>query len=450
MKRRVLIIGAAGRDFHNFNAYYRDNDSFEVVGFTASKQIPGISGRDYPAELAGRLYPKGIPIYSEEDLPRLIKELSVDTCVFAYSDVPYQHVMGVGAIAEAAGASFMMLGPNDTMLKSSKPVIAVCAVRTGAGKSQTSRLILDVLTGKGLKVVSIRHPMPYGDLVAQKVQRYAELADLEKHHCSIEEMEEYEPYIVQGHVIYSGVDYQAILAAAEQDPNGCDVIHWDGGNNDFPFYKPDLMVTVADPHRAGHELSYYPGEICLRMANVVVINKMDSASAEDIQTIRENIEKVNPQATVVNASSPVKVDDPEVITGKRVLCIEDGPTLTHGEMKIGAGTIAATRYGAAELVDPRPYTVGEIAESFKLYPHIGALLPAMGYGKEQLNDLETTVNRTDCDSVIVATPIDLRRVIKIKKPSTRVHYELKEIDTPTLEGILTAFCTAERLTVDEE
>lgn len=447
MKTRILIIGAAGRDFHNFNTYFKDKEAFQVVGFTASKQIPGISGREYPAALAGRLYPEGIPIYAEEDLPRLINELSIDTCVFAYSDVTYQHVMGVGAIVEAAGASYMMLGPNDTMLKSSKPVIAVCAVRTGAGKSQTSRLILDILTRKGLKVISIRHPMPYGDLVAQKVQRYAELADLEKHDCSIEEMEEYEPYIVQGNVIYAGVDYQAILTAAEQDPKGCDVIQWDGGNNDFAFYKPDLLITVVDPHRPGHEVSYYPGEICLRMADVVVINKIDSASAENVQTVRENIERVNPHATVVNAASPVMVDDPDIIKGKRVLCIEDGPTLTHGEMTIGAGTIAATRYGAAELVDPRPYTVGEIARSFKLYPHIGALLPAMGYGEQQLKDLETTINRTDCEAVVVATPIDLRRVIKIDKPSTRVHYKLQEIGEPTLDGILTAFAKAHNLSM---
>jgi predicted GTPase len=445
LKTRILIIGAAGRDFHNFNTYFKDKEAFRVAGFTASRQVPGLSGRKYPAALAGRLYPEGIPVYAEEDLPRLIKELNINVCVFAYSDVSYQHVMGVGAVVEAAGASYMMLGPDDTMLKSNKPVIAVCAVRTGAGKSQTSTRIIDILTRKGLRAVSVRHPMPYGDLVAQRVQRYANLADLEKHRCSIEEMEEYEPYVVQGNVIYAGADYQAILTAAEQDPKGCDVIHWDGGNNDFPFFKPDLFITVIDPHRAGHEVSYYPGEICLRMADVVVINKIDSASADDIQTVRGNIERVNPLATVVNASSPVSVDDPDIIKGKRVLCIEDGPTLTHGEMRFGAGTIAARRYGAAELVDPRPYTVGHIAESFRLYPHIGALLPAMGYSKEQLKDLETTVNRTDCEAVVVATPIDLRRVIKINKPSTRVHYELQEIGEPTLEGILTAFGRAHNL-----
>ncbi len=438
MTRRILIIGAAGRDFHNFNAFLRDNEAYRVVGFTAS-QIPGIAGRRYPAALAGRLYPEGIPIYAEEDLPQVIKELTVDTCVFAYSDVPYGHVMRIGAIVEAAGASFMMLGPNDTMLKSNKPVVAVCAVRTGAGKSQTSRRVIDVLTEKGLRVVSMRHPMPYGDLVAQKVQRYAELADLAKHQCTVEEMEEYEPYIVRGNVVYAGVDYQAILDAAEQDSKGCDVIQWDGGNNDFPFCTPDLFITVVDPHRPGHEISYYPGEICLRMADVVVVNKMDSARPEDVETVRRNIEDVNPRATVVSADSPVTVDNPEIITGKRVLCIEDGPTLTHGEMRIGAGTIAAERYGAAELVDPRPFTVGEITETFRLYPHIGALLPAMGYGNEQLKDLETTINRTDCESVVVATPIDLRRLINIERPNTRVHYELREIGTPTLEDILTEF-----------
>ena len=446
MKRRILIIGAAGRDFHNYNSFFRDNEAFQVVGFTAS-QIPGIAGRRYPAALAGRLYPDGIPIYAEEDLPQAIKELSVDTCVFAYSDVPYAHVMGVGAVVQAAGASYMMLGPNDTMLKSNKPVVAVCAVRTGAGKSQTSRRVVDVLAKKGLRVISIRHPMPYGDLVAQKVQRYAELADLAKHQCTIEEMEEYEPYIVRGNVVYAGVDYQAILDAAEHDPSGCDVIQWDGGNNDFPFCRPDLFITVVDPHRPGHEISYYPGEVCLRMADVVVVNKMDSARPEDVQTVRRNIERANPQATVVSAASPVTADDPEIIRGKRVLCIEDGPTLTHGEMRIGAGTIAAERYGAAELVDPRPFTVGEITETFRRYSHIGPLLPAMGYGTEQLKDLEATINRTDCEAVVVATPIDLRRLINIEKPNTRVYYELQEIGTPTLEDILTRFGSSHNLPV---
>ena len=438
-KKNALIIGSAGRDFHNFNTYFKDNDEYNVVGFTGSQQVPGISGRKYPAELSGGLYPEGIPIYAEEELPRLIKDLNVDYCVFSYSDATYQHVMGIGAIVNAAGANYMMLGPNDTMLKSKKPVIAVCAVRTGAGKSQTSRRIVGLLMERGLKVVAVRHPMPYGDLVAQRVQRFAELSDLEKHKCTIEEMEEYEPYIVRGNVIYAGVDYAAILEAAEEDPKGCDIVLWDGGNNDFPFFKPDLMVTVADPHRAGHELSYYPGEINLRMADVVVINKIDTAAPENIQKVRENIAKVNPDATVVDAASPILVDDPDVIKGKRVLVIEDGPTLTHGEMSYGSGIVAAQRYGARELVDPRPYTVGTITETFKHYPHIGPLLPAMGYGKEQLKELATTINKTDCDAVVVATPINLSRIIDIKKPNTRVYYELQEIGKPNLDDILSEF-----------
>jgi predicted GTPase len=347
--------------------------------------------------------------------------------------------MGIGAIVEAAGANYMMLGPNDTMLKSKKPVIAVCAVRTGAGKSQTSRRIVGLLMERGLKVVAVRHPMPYGDLIAQRVQRFAEVSDLEKHKCSVEEMEEYEPHVVRGNVIYAGVDYAAILKAAEEDPKGCDVIVWDGGNNDFPFFKPDLMVTVADPHRPGHELSYYPGEINLRIADVVVINKIDTAAPENIQEVRENIARVNPDATVVDAASPILADNPDVIKGKRVLVIEDGPTLTHGEMSYGSGVVAAQRYGARELVDPRPYTVGTITETFKHYPHMGPLLPAMGYGKKQLKELETTINKTDCDAVVVATPINLSRIIDIKKPNTRVYYELQEIGRPNLDDILSEF-----------
>ncbi|RLC71283.1 MAG: GTPase [Chloroflexi bacterium] len=438
-RRNVVIIGSAGRDFHNFNVFFKDKKEYNVVAFTAAEQVFGISGRRYPPELAGELYPDGIPIYDERDLPRLIKELGVHDCVFAYSDVSYQHVMGVGAIVEAAGANYLMLGPGETMLKSSKPVIAVCAVRTGSGKSQTSRRVIELLMKRGLKVVAVRHPMPYGDLVAQRVQRFAELADLDKHNCTIEEREEYEPHIVRGNVIYAGVDYAAILKAAEQDPKGCDVILWDGGNNDFPFFKPDLMITVADPHRPGHELSYYPGEIVLRMADVVVLNKIDSADPEGIQVVRDNVAKVNPNATLIEAASPIKVDEPEVIRGKRVLVVEDGPTLTHGEMKYGAGVVAARRYGAGELVDPRPYTVGTITEAFQAYPDIGCLLPAMGYGKQQLKDLETTINRTDCDSVVIATPIDLNRVIKINKPTTRVYYELQEIGSPTLDDVLGEF-----------
>ncbi len=447
MRKNILIIGAAGRDFHNFNTYFRGKEEYNVVGFTGA-QIPGITDKKYPPELAGDLYPEGIPIYAEGELPKLIKDLNVDTCVFSYSDVPYQHVMGIGAIVNAAGANYMMLGPRDTMLKSKKPVIAVCAVRTGAGKSQTSRKVIEHLMKRGLKVVAIRHPMPYGDLVAQKVQRFAELEDLEKHNCTIEEMEEYEPHVVRGNVIYAGVDYQAILEAAEEDPKGCDVIIWDGGNNDFPFFKPDLMITVADPHRPGHEVSYYPGEICLRMADVVVINKLDSADLANVQKLRKSIAKTNPEATVVDAESPIQVDNPEIIKGKRVLVIEDGPTLTHGEMKYGAGTVAAQQYGAAELVDPVAYTVGTITDTFKKYPDIGTLLPAMGYSKQQLKDLEETINKVDCDAVVIGTPINLSRIINIKKPNTRVYYELKEIGTPNLIEILSEFGKAHSLPTD--
>lgn len=444
MKKNVIIIGAAGRDFHNFNTYFRGNEAYNVVAFTAA-QIPDIDGRKYPKELAGSLYPKGIPIYDESELTKLIKDLKVDDCVFSYSDVPYARVMGVSAIVNSAGANFVLLGPKDTMVKSTKPVIAVGAVRTGCGKSQTSRKVIEYLMAKGLKVVAVRHPMPYGDLVEQKVQRFAKVEDLAKHKCTIEEMEEYEPHVVRGNVIYAGVDYEAILRAAENDPDGCDVVLWDGGNNDFPFYQPDLNITVVDPHRPGHELSYYPGEVTLRLADVVVINKMDTAAPEAIQTVRENIEKVNPKAIVVDAASPIAVDDPSIIKGKRVLVVEDGPTLTHGEMKIGAGTVAARKFGAAELVDPRPFTVGKLSETFSIYPNIGTLLPAMGYGAQQLKDLETTINNTDCDSVVIGTPIDLKRIVKIKKPSTRVYYDLQEIGFPNLEGVLTDFVKKHKL-----
>jgi predicted GTPase len=438
MKKNVLIIGAAGRDFHNFNTYYRNNASYNVVAFTAA-QIPDIDGRKYPAALAGKLYPKGIPIYSQEQLPSLIRNLKVDTCNFAYSDVTYQHVMNLSAMVNAAGADFILLGPENTMLSSTKPVIAVGATRTGCGKSQTSRRIIEILMSKGLKVVAVRHPMPYGNLVAQKVQRFATIRDLDKHQCTIEEMEEYEPHIVRGNVIYAGVDYEAILRAAEKDPNGCDVILWDGGNNDFPFFKPDLMVTVADPHRPGAEMNYYPGEVNLRIADVIVLNKIDSAYPEHIKTVRENILKINPAARVVDAASPIRVDDSAVIRGKKVLVIEDGPTLTHGEMKIGAGTVAAEKYGAAEIIDPRPFVVGRLADTFRIYPNIGHLLPAMGYGHQQVKDLEATINRTKCDTVIIGTPIDLNRVVKIRKPNTRVYYDLQEIGDPTLETILKEF-----------
>jgi len=437
-KKNVIIIGAAGRDFHNFNTYYRDNEDYNVVAFTAA-QIPDIDGRKYPAELAGKLYPQGIPIYAEEDLTKLIKEHHVDDCVFSYSDVKYNRVMAISAIVNAAGANFHLLGPNDTMIKSTKPVIAVVATRTGCGKSQTSRKVIEYLMDKGLKVIAIRHPMPYGDLVAQKVQRFAVVEDLAKHKCTIEEMEEYEPHVVRGNVIYAGVDYEAIVRAAEKDPDGCDVILWDGGNNDFSFYKPDLTITVADPHRPGNELSYYPGEVNMRLADAIVINKMDSASPEGIQTVRESIQKVNPDAMVIDGASPLRVENWEAIKGKKVLVVEDGPTLTHGEMKLGAGTVAAKKFGAAEIVDPRPFVVGKLAETFQIYPNIGTLLPAMGYSDEQLKDLETTINNTDCDVVVIGTPIDLTRIVNIKKPTARVFYDLQEIGKPDLDGILTDF-----------
>ena len=438
MKKNVIIIGAAGRDFHNFNTCYRDNDNYNVVAFTAA-QIPDIDGRKYPAALAGGLYPEGIPIHAEEDLTQLIREESVDDCVFSYSDVTYHKVMSMSALVNAAGANFVLLGPDATMVKSTKPVIAVGAVRTGCGKSQTSRKIIEHLMSKGLKVVAVRHPMPYGDLVKQKVQRFATVEDLAKHECTIEEMEEYEPHVVRGNVIYAGVDYEAILRAAEDDTDGCDIVVWDGGNNDFPFYKPDLNITVVDPHRAGHELSYYPGEVTLRLADVVIINKMDSAGPEGIQLVRENIRKVNPQAIVIDAASPISVDDPSLIKGKRVLVVEDGPTLTHGQMTIGAGTVAALKFGAAECVDPRPFIVGKIGETFETYPDIGALLPAMGYGEQQTRDLEATINNTDCDAVVIGTPIDLSRVVNINKPNTRVNYDLQEIGYPDLANVLDDF-----------
>ena len=439
MKKNVIIIGAAGRDFHNFNTYYRGNANYNVVAFTAA-QIPDIDGRKYPKELAGEdLYPAGIPIYAEQDLPKLIKELKADECVFSYSDVPYPRVMNMSAIVNSAGANFILLGPRDTMVTSTKPVIAVGATRTGCGKSQTSRRIIEILMEKGLKVVAIRHPMPYGDLNAQKVQRFATVEDLKKHKCTIEEMEEYEPHVVRGNVIYAGVDYEAIVRAAEVDPDGCDVILWDGGNNDFPFYKPDLMIGVADPLRPGAEVSYYPGEVVARMSDVIVINKIDSASLENINAVRANLAKINPTAIVVDGASPLTVDKPELIRGKRVLVVEDGPTLTHGEMKIGAGVVAALKFGAGELVDPRPYTVGKLSETFRIYPNIGTLLPAMGYGEEQVRDLEKTIENTPCDAVVIATPIDLSRIVKINKPTVKVGYDLQEIGTPNLSGIIDEF-----------
>lgn len=443
-KKNVIIIGAAGRDFHNFNMYYRNNDNYRVVAFTAS-QIPDIDDRKYPAELAGKMYPEGIPIYPQEQLAELIKELKVNECVFAYSDVKYEDVMGIGAIVNASGADFILLGPGSTMLKSNKPVISICAVRTGCGKSQTSRKVIELLMQHNLRVVAVRHPMPYGDLVAQRVQRFATVEDLKRHNCTVEEMEEYEPHVERGNIIYAGVDYEDILRAAENDPDGCDVIIWDGGNNDFPFYKPDLSVVVLDPHRPGHELSYYPGEVSLRLADVAIINKIDSASAEAVRKVEENIRYANETAVIIKAESKITVDSADIIKDKRVLVIEDGPTLTHGEMELGAGTVAARRFGAKELVDPRPYAVGKLVETLDKYTHIGALLPAMGYGEQQLRDLEDTINRTDCDSVIIGTPIDLNRVININKPHTRVHYELEETEGPNLGTILNSFIEEHKL-----
>lgn len=430
--KNVLIMGAAGRDFHNFNVYYRDNESYNVVAFTAT-QIPNIDGRLYPPELAGKLYPQGIKIYDESELTGLIKELDVHEVVFSYSDVKFEYVMTKAALVNAAGASFRMLGAKETMIKSTKPVIAIVAVRTGAGKSQTSRKITTMLREAGKKVVAIRHPMPYGDLVKQKVQRFGSLEDLQLHKCTIEEIEEYEPHIASGGVIYAGVDYEAILREAEKE---ADIIIWDGGNNDISFYESDLTFTVVDPHRPGHEMRYYPGNTALLLADVVVINKIDSAKPEDIATVRKNIAAVNPGAQVIDGDSIITVDNTEIITGKRVLVVEDGPTLTHGEMKYGAGTVAAQKFNAAEIVDPRPFTVGTITDTFTKYPNIGVLLPAMGYSDQQLHDLEESINNTDCDSVIIGTPIDLGRLIKINKPHTRVQYDLEEKGEITVEKIL--------------
>ncbi len=442
MRRRVIIMGAAGRDFHNFNTVFRNNKQYEVVAFTAT-QIPNILDRKYPAGLAGDLYPEGIPIYDEKDLETLIHELKANDVVFSYSDVSYDYIMHKSAIVNNAGANFVLLGRNDTSIKSEKPLISVGATRTGCGKSQTSRRLVEILMAQGLKVVAIRHPMPYGDLEAQKVQRYAQLDDLNRYDCTIEEMEEYEPHISRGNVIYAGVDYEAILRAAENDPDGCDIIVWDGGNNDFPFYKSDLHITVTDPHRPDHGTSYYPGEVCLRMADVVIINKIDSARPEDISKLRKQVGSVVPKAKVIDAASPIRVADASVISGKRVLVVEDGPTLTHGGMTLGAGTLAAEKYGAAALVDPRPFLTGQLKDTFKSYPDIGTLLPAMGYGDEQLADLEATINNSDAEAVVIGTPIDLSRVINIKKPHTRVFYDLQSIGTPSLESVVREFLVSE-------
>ena len=442
MRKKVIIMGAAGRDFHNFNVYFRDNEDYEVVAFTAT-QIPDIEGRVYPPELAGKLYPEGIPIEPEEKLVELIKRHNVDEVVLSYSDLSFQYVMEKASLVLSAGADFRLLGPRSTMIESRKPVIAIGAIRTGCGKSQTTRRVLDILRSKGLKVISVRHPMPYGNLVEQKVQRFASYEDLDKHKCTIEEREEYEPHIDRKSVVYAGVDYGEILKAVEsEDP---DVILWEGGNNDFPFYKPDLFIVVVDPHRPGHETTYYPGMTNLLLADVIVINKEETANLEGIETVRKNIEKWNPSAIVIDASSPIFVDDPEKIKGKRVLVVEDGPTLTHGEMSYGAGYVAAKKFGASEIIDPRPFAVGSIVETYKKYTHIGSILPAMGYGEKQIKELEETINRSDAELVIIGTPIDLGRVTKLNKPYVRVRYELQEIGKPDLEDVLSEFLKEKKL-----
>lgn len=434
-RRRVIIMGAAGRDFHNFNVYFRNNPNYEVVAFTAT-QIPNIEGRKYPPELAGELYPEGIPIYPESQLEELIRKYDVDEVILAYSDLSYDYVMDRASRALAAGADFRLMGPKSTMLKSSKPVISICAVRTGCGKSQTTRRVVDILRKHGLKVVVVRHPMPYGNLVEQRVQRFASFEDLDKYKCTIEEREEYEPHLRRGVVVYAGVDYEAILREAEKE---ADVIVWDGGNNDFPFFKPDLHIVVTDPHRAGHEVSYYPGSTNLRMADVVVINKEETAHPENIEKVRENIIRVNPKAIIIDAASPIFVENGEIIRGKKVLVIEDGPTVTHGEMPYGAGYVAARKYGAAEIIDPRPYAVRSIKKTFEEYPHLRNVLPAMGYYGDQIKDLEETINNTPADVVVSATPVDITRLVKVNKPVVRVYYELQEIGTPTLEDVITEF-----------
>lgn len=434
-KIKVVIMGAAGRDFHNFNVYFRNNDVYEVVAFTAT-QIPGIEGRTYPPELAGPNYPKGIPIYPEEELPKLIQEHDIDQVIFAYSDVSHEYVMHKASIVLASGADFRLMGPKTTMLRAKVPVVSVGAVRTGSGKSQTSRQVAKILKNKGLRVVVVRHPMPYGDLRKQVCQRFASYEDLDKNECTIEEREEYEPHIDNGIIVYAGVDYEKILREAEKE---ADVIVWDGGNNDLPFYKPDLHIVVADPHRAGHEVAYHPGEANLRMANVVIINKVDTADPQNVKQVKENIKMVNPKAMILDAASPITADQPELIKGKRALVIEDGPTLTHGNMPYGAGTIMAQRLGAKEIVDPKPYAVGSIKETYKKYVHLGSILPAIGYGEKQIAELKETIDRTPCDVVVIGTPIDLRRVMTINKPTVRVNYELQVLGPVSLEEVLEEF-----------
>lgn len=428
----MIIMGAAGRDFHNFNVYFRDNERYEVVAFTAT-QIPDIAGRMYPAELAGKLYPNGIPIYPEDQLEELIVKHDIDQAIFAYSDLSHVDIMHKASAVMAAGADFRLMGPNTTMLKSKVPIVAIVAVRTGVGKSQTTRYVSQALIDAGLKVVAIRHPMPYGDLAKQAVQRFATYEDLDIHECTIEEREEYEPHIDRGVIVYAGVDYGRILEEAEKE---ADVILWDGGNNDFSFYKPDLTITLVDPHRAGHEVLYHPGETNVRLADVVIINKVDTAKPEDVETVRKNVQRVNPRAQIIDAASPVTVEDPEMIRGKRVLVVEDGPTLTHGGMGYGAGVVAARQFGAGELVDPRPFAVGSIVDTLERFHHLEPLLPAMGYSKKQIDELETTINRSDAEVVLIGTPIDLRRVLKIDKPAVRARYELEQESGPDLRDIV--------------
>jgi predicted GTPase len=440
-RTKVIIMGAAGRDFHNFNVYFRDNEKYEVVAFTAT-QIPDIAGRKYPAELSGKLYPKGIPIYLEEKITELIKENDIDQIVFAYSDLPYSYVMSKSALVNAAGADFILQGPKNTMLLSTKPVIAVCAVRTGCGKSQVSRKIFEILTKKGHRVASIRHPMPYdSDLTSQTCQRFASYEDLDKYRCTIEEREEYEPYIDMGGVIFSGVDYEKILREAEKE---ADVIIWDGGNNDFSFYKPDYLITIVDPHRAGHEIAYYPGEMNVRAADAVIINKVNTAKSEDIALVRKNVEKINPNAEIIDGISTVEAEDIDMIKGKKVLVIEDGPTVTHGGMKYGAGMVAVKDV-AGEIVDPRPFAVGSIKEMFKKYTHLTNILPAMGYGKKQISELEETINNTDCEVVVSGTPIDINRVLKSTKPIVRIRYSVGETTAKELEDIVDKFLKTHNL-----
>lgn len=433
--RRVLIIGAAGRDFHNFNVVFRNNPSYQVVAFTAA-QIPDIAGRRYPAELAGPGYPDGIPIADEKDLEKLIRDLQVDVTVFSYSDISYASLMHIASRATADGADFWLLGSERTQIKSTVPVISICAVRTGCGKSPLSRKVAAELRKAGLKIVAIRHPMPYGDLAAQAVQRFATIDDLERHRCTIEEREEYEPHLVHGTVVYAGVDYEKILRQAERE---ADVILWDGGNNDTPFYASDLEIVVADPHRPGHEMAYYPGEVNLRRAHAVVINKVDTATRENVETVRRNIQNANPGARIIETACRVSVENVEQIRGKRVLVVEDGPTLTHGEMPYGAGVVAARECGAAELVDPRPFAVGSIRGTFERYPHVTTLLPAMGYGAMQRHELEETINRVPCDAVVVATPVDLGHILNINHPSVRVGYEIEERSQPGVTELIAEF-----------